>query len=79
MNKNNKAWGWTKKSVPAQRALFEKQVASKPVPNNRTKLSAKASAFVPSGGSPTPPPAVLPFVPMAAVTEAWQRYERRFS
>lgn len=45
---------------------------------SKTKLSAKANSFVPSGVSPMRPVGMLPFVPMAAVLEAWQQYEDRW-
>jgi len=41
----------------------------------RTKLSAKAESFIPSGASMAKPDGPLPFMPMAKVIEAWQRWE----
>jgi hypothetical protein len=43
----------------------------------RTKLSSKANSFVPLCASPMLPLGPLPFVPMAAVMEAWQKFENR--
>jgi hypothetical protein len=40
----------------------------------RTKLSAKAGLFVPSCRVPAVPLRPLPFVPMAAVIDAWQHW-----